>query len=479
MVSIKKNFAYSSALTIANYIFPLIVYPYISRVLGVTNIGICNFIDSIINYFILFSMMGINTMALREVAKSRNNKQTLSSTFSNILILNTISTIIVLVILLVLTFTIPKLTEYKDMMIIGGVKVLFNYLLIEWLYKGLENFKYITLRTISVRFFYVISVFIFVHKAEDYPIFYLLTTIMTIVNAVINLSHSRKYVTFKLSNINLKPYLSSFFILGFYSLLTSTYIAFNIMYLGFVSGETEVGYYTTATKLQNIILALYSAFTGVMLPRLSSLYAQNEIDEVKRLCHKSVDILFLFIFPLIVITVTFAPQIITLLFGPGYEKSIPLLQLSTPLLFIIGYEQILVIQILMSMKKDKAVMINSSLASIVAIIGNILIVPKLQSLGSIIVWILCELTIFVSANLFAKKYIKFFFPFKKLAKYILITLPIFVIAYFLSMINILHIFNIIIGVIVVFVYYFIVYVVIMKNDFIVSLIDKVKIRIHL
>ena len=56
-MSIKKNILYSSVLTVSNFLFPLLVYPYISRVLGATNIGICNFVDSIINYFILFSMM--------------------------------------------------------------------------------------------------------------------------------------------------------------------------------------------------------------------------------------------------------------------------------------------------------------------------------------------------------------------------------------------------------------------------------------
>ena len=64
-MGVKKNFLYSAILTISNYIFPLLTYPYVSRVLGVTNIGICNFVDSIINYFILFSMMGVSIFGIR------------------------------------------------------------------------------------------------------------------------------------------------------------------------------------------------------------------------------------------------------------------------------------------------------------------------------------------------------------------------------------------------------------------------------
>ena len=83
-MSIKRNFIYSSILVTSNYIFPFITYPYISRVLGVTNIGICNFVDSIVNYFILFSMMGIGIIGIREIASAKKNQDDLNSTFSSL-----------------------------------------------------------------------------------------------------------------------------------------------------------------------------------------------------------------------------------------------------------------------------------------------------------------------------------------------------------------------------------------------------------
>ena len=85
MSNLKANVIYSSILTIANYVFPFVTYPYISRVLGVTNIGICNFIDSIINYYIIFSMMGIGAVAIREISRNKDNKEKLSNTFNSIL----------------------------------------------------------------------------------------------------------------------------------------------------------------------------------------------------------------------------------------------------------------------------------------------------------------------------------------------------------------------------------------------------------
>lgn len=93
--------------------------------------------------------------------------------------------------------------------------------------------------------------------------------------------------------------------MGSYSILTSMYTTFNIAFLGLVSSDTEVGYYTTAVKLYSIIMALYSAFTGVMLPRMSALVAENRIGDFNNLLIKSNKILFKFTLPLIVYTIIF------------------------------------------------------------------------------------------------------------------------------------------------------------------------------
>lgn len=98
--SIRVNFLYSAILTVSNYFFPFITYPYVSRVLGVEKIGICNFVDGIIHYFILFSMLGIVSVGIREIAKNRNDTQKINRAFSTLFLLNTISTTIVLAILI-------------------------------------------------------------------------------------------------------------------------------------------------------------------------------------------------------------------------------------------------------------------------------------------------------------------------------------------------------------------------------------------
>ena len=118
-MSIKRNFLYNSILTVSGYVFTFATYPYVSRVLGLTNVGVVNFVDGIINYFILFAMMGISTVGIREVATNKTNKAKLSKTFSSIILLNAISTLIAIAILLTAMYTIPQLYPHRQLLYIG------------------------------------------------------------------------------------------------------------------------------------------------------------------------------------------------------------------------------------------------------------------------------------------------------------------------------------------------------------------------
>jgi O-antigen/teichoic acid export membrane protein len=423
MSNIKRNFFFSSFLTISNYIFPLLVFPYVSRVLGVQNIGIFNFVDSVINYYILLSMMGITILGIREIASVKRNPIDLNRSFSSLIGINLVSTFIAVIVLLISIYTIPKFYQYRELMWIGVLKLVFNCFLIEWFYKGLEEFKFITVRTIAVKLIYVLSVFVFVRSGDDLSVYFLLTVLMLVINAIINISYSRRYASFSLSNLIVKGYLKPFFSLGFYMVLTSMYTSFNVIYLGFVSGEVEVGYYTTATKLYAILLSFYTAFTGVMLPRMSVLIDEGKMEEFNEMISKSISGLLLFSLPLIVISVVFAPQIIEIIAGKGYEGAILPMRIVMPLLFVIGYEQILVIQILMPLKKDKVILRNSIVGAFVGVLMNILLVSNLLSIGSAIVWVLAELSILALSVYSVNKQVEILYSFKVILKDFVWSIP--------------------------------------------------------
>lgn len=416
--------------------------------------------------------MGISTIGIREIAKTKGDDFQLSKTFSSLLMLNIISTVIVLIVLLLAVWLIPDLQKHREMMYIGALKLIFNCLLIEWFYKGLENFKFITQRTILVRLIYVVLVFVCVRDKDDYDIYYLLTVLTIVFNAFVNIFYSRKFIHVTLKGISMSPYLRSFFILGVYALLTSMYTSFNVAYLGFVAGETEVGYYTTAVKLYTMLISLYSAFTGVMMPRMSSLIAEGKYDDFKRLTDKSIDILLTFVMPVIVFSMIYAPQIISIISGPGYEAAITPMRIIVPLLLIIGYEQIIIIQVLTPLKKDKAILINSVLGGLVGVLMNLLLVSNLRCIGSAIVWVIAEITVLCSGQYFVAKYVGLSFPLFKIGRQLLATLPIFGICYVVKWVDFKDLLILIIGSCAIAIYYYVLNIYIYKNELIITLLNK-------
>lgn len=431
-MGVKTNFAYSTILTCSGYVFSFVTYPYVSRVLGVENIGICNFVTSIVQYFLLFSTMGIASVGTREIAKCNGNREQLSRCFSSLFWINMAATLIVSLVYIICIFNIPKLYPYRKLLYIGLLQIVMTPFLIEWFFKGIENFKYITLRSLAVKIVYVVSVFLVVRRPEDYGVYFFLSCAMMVVNAVFNWWYKRKFVTLKFRNIEFRSYLKGFFVLGIYMLLTSMYTTFNTAYLGIIGGNIEVGYYSTAMKLQSIILAIYTAFTGVMIPRMSALIGQGNKSEVSRLIYKSFDFLFVFSIPLVMYTMIFAPQIIRILSGPGYENAVTPMRIVMPLICIIGIEQILVLQILMPYKEDKIILVNSIIGALIGVTANFIFVPVFKASGSAVVSLLSEFAVLLSAYHFVSKRFGRVIPFMSLLKNILLMLPMCLIVYLIS-----------------------------------------------
>lgn len=422
--SIKKNFLYSSLLTTANYIFPLLTFPYITRVLGVSNLGICGYVDSIVNYFILFALLGVNIVGIRAVAEKKNSKEKLSEIFSSLLSFNLITTAIMMLLLIAATLLLPKLAPYREFLFIGVFKVISTTLLAEWFYKGLEDFKYITIRTMAVKLCYVIGIFVFVKTKEDTITYYTLTMLMIAVNSAFNITHTKNYADFSLAKVRFAPYWKPMFAYGFYFFITSMYTSFNITYLGWTSTDKEVGYYTTATKLYFIIIAFFTAFTGVMMPRMTNLLAEKKFSDFEMYITKSQGLLIAFAIPVIFFITIHASEIVLIMAGEGYEGAILPTMIIIPLIIIIGLEQILIFQTLNPLKKDREILINSILGAVVGFGLNLLLVKDMKSVGSAIAWVASEIVILIGSQYFVTKYYSIRFPIKKLLSNILYNIPL-------------------------------------------------------
>lgn len=423
MASIRKNLGYSIILTISNYLFPLITYPYVSRVLGVDRIGFCAYVDSIINVVSLFAMMGVSYVGLRAIAQNKDSREEMSSIFSNLFTINLILCILSLLVFNIGLAFIGDLGEYKEYIIWGEFKILFTIFLIEWLYRGLEDFKYITIRSIAIKLVYVILIYLLVRRKDDMFIYYLLSIFLIAGNFIFNWIHKRHYIDFSFKQLQLKKYFPKVMSMGAYTILTSVYATFNITMLGYLSNNTQVGYYNTSLKIFHILVALLTAYSSVMLPRMSSMVVSNTKEEIQKQVNTIFDIVFVIVLPLVYFFFVYAEESVTLMSGVEYLQSTVSLKLLMLLLLPFAIDQILVLQILMPYKKDNAILVNTVIASAIAVITMFIILPSKGAAGSAFVLLLSEIIIMALSMVYTQKHLCIAIPYRALIRRILYSMP--------------------------------------------------------
>jgi O-antigen/teichoic acid export membrane protein len=469
-MGVVKNFTYNTILTLSSYIVGLLVFPYISRILGVDNIGIVGFVDTTINYFVLFATLGINTVGIRSIAACGNDREKRSQVFSALIVWGFVFTVTVCIIYIIAISTIPRLCEHKELYYIGLPKLLFTPFLIEWFYIGIENFKYITIRSIIIKILYAVSVIVFVKDVDDLAVYFLLTSLVIVISSLINIRYSKHFISLRLTNLKLKQYIKQILSLGMFQILISMYTIFNVMFLGFVSNDTEVGYYYTALKLFVIIIGFLIAFTSVMLPRMSSLLAENNKVSFNSMTIKSLNALFTFCFPLLIGGTVLAPQIIWIMSGQGYAGAIVPMQIMMPLLLIVGFSQINVIQVLIPMRKEKTLLIITTIVACVGVTLAFLLVPKYGAMGAAVVYFLSECTQAVVGLIYSTRKKLFVFPIKTFIINFMYSIPYVLICWGTTKMNSSPINTLIMAIIICFLYFVFVQFKCIKNEMLINIV---------
>ncbi len=461
-------------LTVSGYVFPLLTFPYVTRVLGADNLGLANFAMSFVDYAVLFSTLGLSYIGCREISQNSHNKEKLSDVFSKLVTLHILMSLFILLIYLPCIFIVPEFSSHKQLYLVGILKIFSNILLVGWLYEGLQKFRFVTIRTLIVKLLYVFSIFIFVRSSNDFDTYFYLSIVQVALNGIINWQYSHKFVSFSFNVRKCTEFFFPVLSMGLNLLLFSFYGSFNVLYLGIKCSSEAVGYYTTSIKLYSIMLAVISAYNGVLVPYLNNLYGQGNFDKFKDCIEKTLPIVFITAIPIIVIGTIFAREIIYIIAGDGFERSILPFQIVLIQVLVVGLAQIFENQILLSFKKYKEILLCTIISVSLAIIIIILFVSKYAEIASAYAVAIPHIVEVILLYFFAKKCINFSFCFPTLIKVILTCLPIaficFCTQYFIrnSMIAF------IIGCTFSAVYYLLVQCYIIKNVFILSNFERVK-----
>lgn len=401
--SLKKNVILNVIRTLIGVIFPLITFPYASRILLPTGLGKVNFAISIISYFTLISSLGIENYGIREAAKVRGNKQKLSQFSKEIFLINLISTIVAYILLLIAVLFISKLSEYRKLLYVTSATILFTTLGINWLYIALEEYFYITIRTIAFQCLSIILLFVFVKNEEDYVVYAAISVVSSVGSNLLNFVHSKKYISIKLTNkCNFRKHIKPIFVLFSMAIAVKIYTVLDTTMLGFIKGDWDVGIYTAATKINKIVLTLVLAITSVFVPRLS--YYANQKDNLafNRLTYEGFNILFLIAIPCTIGLSVLSKPIVHVFCGDEYFQAVLPMIIMNPIVLIIGISSYIGVNIFLSVGKEIYKLYSSITGAIVNLLLNLLLIPKYGCIGAAISTLIAELGVTVVQLLLVK-----------------------------------------------------------------------------
>lgn len=394
--SVQFNFVMNAILTVSSFVFPMITFPYASRVLLVENYGKVTFATSVLTYFAMFAALGIPNYGIRACARVREDKVKLSRTAQELMIINLITSAITYVAFFVSLIFVKRFQQDSTLLIINSVSILLNTLGVTWLYSALEQYSYITVRNIVCKIISIILMFIFVHNPSDYVIYGAIAMVASGGSNLLNFLNLRKCIILKpLGNYHFKQHLKPIFIFFATSVAISVYTNLDTVMLGFMTDDIQTGLYGASVKVKNLLTGVVSSLGNVLLPRLSLYVSNQESDKFYETLSKVLNFLLLISLPLTIYFIFYSRTSILLFSGVEYEGATLPMQLLMPTVFLIAISGLTGNQMLVPLGRERVVMTSVICGALVDFGLNWLFIPKWGAAGAAAATLVAEFVVLV------------------------------------------------------------------------------------
>lgn len=471
MSKIKANAFYSALLTGSSLILPFITFPYVTRILAPEGIGQVNFATSFIQYFVIMASLGVPLYGIREIAKAKDNIDLRSKIFFQLFTIKLLCSLLALVIYLILIFSLTKFIDYLPYYLWGLAIIFIGIFDFNYFFYALEDFKYITYRTISFQILSVISIFVFIQTEQDALKYFYIPIFINFFNALVNIKYISRFLNFEAikSKLLLRKHLKPLFFLFSIVFFSSIYNLLDSTILGFLAENVQVGYYSVASKIIRIPLALIMVLGPIMLPRISMEFKNANFEEIKRIISKSLQFVILIGVPIMVGLYVLAPEIILLVSGKEFSASIDTLRIMSPIPLIIGLTTNFSTQLLVPMGNEKQLLYIVIFGTFCSLLLNFILIPILLQNGAAISFLITETVVLMACYFFTAKYITISIPHKQILVNIFISIPfagiVLITKHFLS----LPISILLLSITVSALYYFIIQLYLIKNSLLIEI----------
>lgn len=401
------NAGMNSIQTICRMVFPLITFPYITRVLGVENIGMYNFCTSVISYFTLIAGLGINTFAIREGARYREDKARMSEFASNVFSINVIATVVSYLLLATAIVAVPTLKQNAKLLILLSSSIVFTTAGCEWIFNIYEEFGYIAIRSIAVQLVAMVLMFIFVKSENDILSYAFITVISSSGASLFNAFSRRRYCKIRFGiTSEMKKMLTPIFVLFANTVATTIYVNSDTTMVGAIAGNYYTGLYSVATRIYLIVKQVLSAVIIVSIPRLSALIGQKKEKKFEELGNKIINTLFVAVVPAMTGLYAISDNIVLILSGNEYIAASSSLKILTIALFCSLFSWFYTSCVLIPWGKEKFVLRVTVVSATINVILNLVLIPIGQHDAAAFTTVVAEAISMIACMIHGRKYFR-------------------------------------------------------------------------
>lgn len=387
--SLTRNFLYNLFQQGLNVALPLLTVPYLSRVLGPEGLGLVAFSGSIVQYFILLGGMGLALYGNRAVARVRQDNEERSRTFWEIFSLRASLTTIALFCFLISLLAFKP--AHIEVYIVQSVLILASALDLSWLFMAMEDFKRIAIRNTAIRLVGLALIFILVRQPGDFVKYVLITVLTELAGQGVYWTRIRSLVQRpEMGKLSLGRHLPPAGRLFVPQLAIQVYVVLDKTMLGLLSNLAEVALYAQPQKIIKALLMLVTTLGTVMLPRMSHLYANKREGEFRDYARKSLLFTLYGTFLFSALTFVISPAFIPLFLGKDFSRSVIVFQLLSPIIVLIGLSNVLGIQMLLPMGKERLFSVSVITGAVVNFSGNLVLIPLYGATGAAVSTLLAE-----------------------------------------------------------------------------------------
>ena len=382
--------------SVLNLFFPLITFPYVSRVLSVSGIGVYNFSNTYVNYFILIAGLGIATYAVREGARYREDKAKINKFASQVFSLNMIATVIAYFLLFASLVIFKNLHNYVSCILIFSLQILFTTLGTEWIYTIYEDYAYITIRSILFKIISIVLLFLLVRKPEDYLIYAAITVLSAVGSNLLNFVHARNFVHIKITiKTNWRYHLKPILVIFASAIAVTIYVSSDTTILGLLKNDYAVGIYSTSVKIYQMAQGLLSALLMVTIPRLAFLWGQRRVGEYNQVLSKVVASLGVLVLPAAIGVIMLSREVILIIASEKYLASVNSLRIISWAIIFSIFAWIFSDCVLIPAKRENLVLRNTIVTAVENIILNFILIPFMSYDGTSLSTVIAEFSVMI------------------------------------------------------------------------------------